>query len=80
MQVIRKIRIGELGKTFTATSNRSVPISVILMLVIKSFESSVITRATKLYVSGDGILHSHRRENLSSYIALTGGLCNGEVM
>jgi hypothetical protein len=24
------------------------------------------------YIPGDGILHSHRRENLKSYIALTG--------
>jgi hypothetical protein len=24
------------------------------------------------YISEDGILHSHRRENLKSYIALTG--------
>jgi hypothetical protein len=24
------------------------------------------------YIPGDGILHSHRRENLNSYLALTG--------
>jgi hypothetical protein len=25
-----------------------------------------------LYIPEDGVLHSHRRENLKSYIALTG--------
>jgi hypothetical protein len=28
----------------------------------------------------NGILHSHRRGNLKTYIALTGGLCSGDVM
>jgi hypothetical protein len=28
----------------------------------------------------DGILHSHRRENLRSYIALPTGLCSGDVI
>jgi hypothetical protein len=33
-------------------------------------ETSVLTRATRRHVSEDGILHSHRRENLKSYIFL----------
>jgi hypothetical protein len=32
------------------------------------------------YIPEDGILHCHRRENLKSYIALTGWLCGGDVM
>jgi hypothetical protein len=35
-------------------------------------ETSVLTRATQRYIPEDGILHSHRRESLKSYTALTG--------
>jgi hypothetical protein len=31
------------------------------------------------YIPEDCILHSHRRENLKSYIALT-GVCSGDVV
>jgi hypothetical protein len=37
-----------------------------------SSETSVLTRATRRNNPEDTILHSHRRENLKSYIALTG--------
>jgi hypothetical protein len=33
---------------------------------------SLKTRVTLPNIQEDGILHSHRRENLKSYIALTG--------
>jgi hypothetical protein len=33
--------------------------------------TSVLTRARRRKIPEDGILHSHRRENLKSYIALT---------
>jgi hypothetical protein len=43
-----------------------------MMEAIYSSEMSVLTRATRRKIAEDGILHSHRRENLKSYIALTG--------
>jgi hypothetical protein len=42
------------------------------MEAIHSFETSVLTRAKWRDIPEEGILHSHRRENLKSYTALTG--------
>jgi hypothetical protein len=49
----------------------SLILSTLIMEAIRSSETSVLTRATQRHIPEDGILHSHRLENLKSYIALT---------
>jgi hypothetical protein len=41
------------------------------MEAIRSSEKSVQTRRTQRHIPEDGIFHSHRRENLKSYIENT---------
>jgi hypothetical protein len=75
------LSIGELGTTL-AVGRRLlvrpsvVPSSLNLITLMKeelrSSETLVIIRATRRNITEDGIFHSHRRENLKSYIALTG--------
>jgi hypothetical protein len=65
----------------TANVALSSPIlATMMMAVILSSETSILTRAIWRNIQEDGILYSHSRENLKSYIALTGWTLSGYVI
>jgi hypothetical protein len=78
--IIWVAKIGELGTTLVFLRSArwllvavnvvpGLPILVTPMMeALRFFEMSAPTRATRRNIPEDGILHSHRRENLISYI------------
>jgi hypothetical protein len=62
-------------RRFLVTANVVPSSHIFVNLMIEEFsssETSVLTRVTQRKISEDAILHSHCRDNLKSYIALTG--------
>jgi hypothetical protein len=64
--------MGELGTTlmFLLTAYvvaNQLALFTLMMEVIRSSETSVLTTVTRRHIREDGLLHSHRRENLKSY-------------
>jgi hypothetical protein len=67
-------RIFCIVRRFLVSSNfypSSLIFIILMMEVIRSSETSVLSRSTRRNIREDGIPHSRRRGNLKSYIVLT---------
>jgi hypothetical protein len=69
--IIRVTRIGELGTMLPVISNRRTLGINTIEKATRSSETSILIRATRRNIPEDSMLHSHRCEDLKSYIALT---------
>jgi hypothetical protein len=76
--IIRPTRIGEIGTTLAVTSSRNTLRRNAHSSIADYYHpdgggytflrTSVLTRATRRNIAEDTILHSHRREDLKSYL------------
>jgi hypothetical protein len=74
--VLRRVALVFLRSVLQLIITVNVPSSpflvTLMMEAILSSETSVFIRTSRRHIPEYGIFHSHRRENLKSYIALTG--------
>jgi hypothetical protein len=59
--------MNERARNNASNKYQLVILSTLILETIHSSETSVLTRTTRRHISQDGILHSHRRENLEPY-------------
>jgi hypothetical protein len=56
------------SETLAGEARREEILSGLMIKAIPSSETSVLKRGARPHITEDGILHSHRRENLCSYV------------
>jgi hypothetical protein len=73
-------RVALVRNDVSSNAPNSLILFTLMMEAIRSSETSVLTVATRRHIPGGGILHSHRRVNLKSYIRLWFGSCLARIL